>query len=182
MELIILFFFGFLGYADAQPQDPYEVLMRQEAAVAPDVVVTDDPDPDTVDAPAATGRTPEPQVATGQFTTAVEVKPILDMTQGSWIAVRDYEGQDLLYFTHLLAWRCGLWEIRYGINGAPATEELAMEPCHTATSSPNAITDVDYPIYLSFPSGSIQTVTVQITYDDGSVANARYSREQILMP
>ncbi|NCO87602.1 MAG: hypothetical protein GW886_13325 [Rhodobacterales bacterium] len=165
MELILFLFFLFFFAADVPTQD---------SLLAP-------PDP-AQPVPAAEAREPEPQVATGQFTTAVEIRPILDMTQGSWIALREYDGQDLLYFTHLLAWRCGLWEIRYGINGAPATEEIPLEPCQTATATPNAITDAGYPLYLAFPLGSVRTVTVQITYDDGARADARYIREQVLIP
>lgn len=136
-----------------------------------------EPTPATTDS-----REPEPQVPTGQFTTAVEVKPILEMTKPQWIALRDYEGQDLLYFTQLLSWRCGLWDIRYGLNGAPATEILPLEPCHVGTASPNALTSVDYPIYLEFPQGSVAQVTVAITFDDGTMAEATYDRAQVLMP
>ncbi|MEL6641894.1 MAG: hypothetical protein AAFP98_11375 [Pseudomonadota bacterium] len=132
---------------------------------------------------AADGRTPEDQTPTGQFTTAAEVKPILGMTQANWVAVRDFEGQDLLYFTHLLAWRCGLWDIHFGINGAPAEEPFAMEPCNLNTAQPNAMTDVaTYLPYLAYASGSIESVTVTLTYDDGTTETATFPRNSILLP
>ncbi|WP_368187426.1 hypothetical protein [Aestuariibius sp. HNIBRBA575] len=128
-------------------------------------------------------RVPEPQVPTGKFTTAVEVKPILGMTKANWVAVRDYEGQDLVYFTHLLSWRCGLWDIRYGVNGAPATEVFPMEPCHEDTASPNAMTDVEnFLPYVIMPSGFVNNIYVEITLDDGTVDFARFDRNQVLIP
>ena len=131
----------------------------------------------------ATARAPDPQVPTGQFTTAVEVKPILGMTQASWVAVRDYNGQDLLYFTQLLAWRCGLWEVRYGLNGAPATEVFPLEPCHEGTAQPNALTDVEnFLPYITLPPGSVSAVTVELHYDDGTIESASFERPAILMP
>ena len=86
--------------------------------------------------------TAEPQVPTGQFTTAVEVKPILGMTRGNWIAVREFDGQDLLYVTHLWAWRCGLVELKLGINGAPP-EVWPLPECHLDQGAPNGITEAD---------------------------------------
>jgi len=146
-------------------------------ALGDDVVVTMDP------VPLAAAREPEPQVATGQYTTALEVKPILGMTQGNWVALRLYDGQDLMYFTHLASWRCGLWEVRYGINGAPPVEVFPLEPCHTETAQPNAMVDLEnYLPYLSFAGESVETVIVEITYDDGSKESARFARNQVLMP
>lgn len=134
-------------------------------------------------APKLATRAPEDQTPTGQFTTAAEVKPILTATQGSWVAVRNYEGQDLLYFTQILAWRCGLWEVRYGINGAPADTPLPLEPCHAGTNAPNALTDVTgYPPFIAFAENSIETVTIQMLFDDGTVDGATFDRAAIQMP
>lgn len=128
-------------------------------------------------------REPEPQVPTGKFTTAVEVKPIVGMTRSNWVAVRLYEGQDLLYFTHLLSWRCGIWDIRYGLNGATADTVFPMEPCHEDSAQPNAMTDVEtFLPYVALPPESIESVEVEITYDDGTTESARFDRGAVLIP
>ena len=128
-------------------------------------------------------REPEPQVPTGQFTTAVEVKPILGMTKGNWVAVREFNGNDLVYFTHLLAWRCGLWEIRYSLNGSDALETYAMEPCHEGTNQPNAMTDVaNYLPYVTLPLASVDSIYVELVFDDGTTDFAVFERQAVLMP
>ncbi|EAR50159.1 hypothetical protein OG2516_15764 [Oceanicola granulosus HTCC2516] len=130
----------------------------------------------------AAAPAPEPQIATGKFTTAIEVKPILGMTKANWVAVRDYEGQDLLYFTHLLSWRCGLWDISYGLNGAPPEQVVAMEPCHEDTATPNAMSDPAFQPYIALPPGSVESIYVQVTFDDGTGDFARFERAQIEIP
>ncbi|ROU00228.1 hypothetical protein EAT49_13305 [Histidinibacterium lentulum] len=124
---------------------------------------------------------PEPQVPTGRFTTAVEVKPILAATRGSWVAVREWEGQDWVYFTHLLSWRCGLHEIRFGLNGAPPEEILEMEPCHEETMQPNALIS-DLPIWRTYPPGSVQSITMEVTFDDNTTERHEVTRAEILLP
>lgn len=131
--------------------------------------------------PAA--RTPETQIATGRFTTALEVRPIMTATMPSWVAVREYDGQDLLYFTQMLSWRCGLWEIRYGLNGAAPETVLPMEPCHEETAAPNAMVESDsFPPYITAPLGSIQSIDIEIDYDDGTSDAAIFARQSVLMP
>lgn len=128
-------------------------------------------------------RIPEPQTPTGKYTTASEVKPILGMTKSNWVAVRNYEGQDLLYFTHLLSWRCGMWDIRYGVNGAPATEQVPMEPCYEDMATPNALVEIlDYPPYITLPADTVQSVYIEITFDDGTVDFAQFDRSDIQIP
>lgn len=136
-------------------------------------------------APAETaeghGFTPEEQVATGRFLTALEVKPILAATEANWVAVRAFNGQDLLYFTHLLAWRCGLFEIRYAVNGG-AEQVFPAEPCYVDTNAPNAIKAETVLPYLTFPLGSVAEVEISLLYDDGTTGSARFARSSILMP
>jgi len=118
----------------------------------------------------------EPQDASGKFITATEIKMILPHTKAQWIAVRPYEGQDLLYFTNLLAWRCGLHQIRYSVNGAEM-KVLEMEPCYVDEGAPNAL-KVDGAIlpFLSFPLNTIVTIKLELLYDDLSQETAEYDR------
>lgn len=116
------------------------------------------------------------------FTTAAEIKPILDATRANWIAVREFDGKDLLYFTQLLSWRCGLSEIRYGLNGAAADKVWPMEPCYDTEPQPNALKMEGAEIFLTEPLSSIQTVTISVTYDDGTEASADFNRADVMTP
>jgi len=121
----------------------------------------------------------ESQDATGQFTTATEIKAILPYTKAQWIAVRPYEGQDLLYFTNLLAWRCGMHQIRFGVNGGDK-QVLAMEPCYLDEAAPNALKiDGDILPYVTFPIESIETIELELLYDDLSKESAEYERAAV---
>ena len=129
----------------------------------------------------ATGLTAEPQTPTGQFTTATEVRPILDATRANWVAVREYDGRDLVYVTHLFSWRCGLYGLRISVNDGPA-QDWPLPPCHTGTAQPNAITGDDGLPYWEFPLGHVQSLQVEILYDDLGTDSARFERAQVLMP
>lgn len=116
------------------------------------------------------------------FTTAAEVRPILEATRANWIAVREYEGRDLVYFTHLIAWRCGLAEVRFTINDASQIYVWPMEPCYEGTAQPNAIKADDVLPYVELPLGAAQTIAVVMTLDDGSVLSGGFARVAVLMP
>ena len=123
----------------------------------------------------------EPQVPTGKFTTAVEIKPILGATRGNWVGVREYDGQDLLYVTHLWSWRCGLVELRIGINGA-TPEVWPLPICHEDQPAPNAILEQDGLPYGVFDLGSVQTIDVELTYDDLNSESASFERQAVKIP
>lgn len=128
----------------------------------------------------AQDRVAEDQTPTGKFLTASEVKPILGATKGNWIAVREWEGQDLIYFTHLLSWRCGLYEIRYTVNEG---EQLSwpIPDCDPATHTVGAIPE-DAAIYTELPLKSVETITVDLLYDDLSTETATFERAAVLIP
>ena len=127
------------------------------------------------------GLVAEDQTPTGRFTTAAEVKPILNATRGSWIAVRDYDGKDYVYVTHLWSWRCGLAAMAIGVNNAPL-QDWPLPPCHETHAAPNAILDEDPQPFLTFERGSVQSVRVQLVYDDLSMDTAGFTRDDVLIP
>ncbi|MGY3436511.1 MULTISPECIES: hypothetical protein [unclassified Marinovum] len=132
-------------------------------------------------ADTGTSLTAEPQVPTGRFTTATEIRSILDATKGNWVAVREYDGRDLVYFTHLLAWRCGLAQMEYGINGG-AMQVFALPPCHEDMATPNALLPEDGLPYVGFGLGSVQTIELRITYDDLGADAITVDRRGVLIP
>lgn len=128
----------------------------------------------------AADRVAEDQTPTGKFLTATEIKPILSATKSNWIAVRKWEGQDLLYFTHLLSWRCGLYEIRYAVNG-DALRAHDFPACDADSYTLGAIPP-DAQIYTTFPLESVETITIELLYDDMSTERAEFRREEVLIP
>ena len=121
------------------------------------------------------------EAATGRFTTAGEVRPILEATKANWVAVRDFNGQDLVYVTHLWAWRCGLTGIEIGVNGAPR-EPWPLPDCHMDQANPNAVRDEDGLPYQAFPQNTVQILEGWITYDDGQQSSLVAHRASVTIP
>ena len=114
-----------------------------------------------------------------QFTTAEEVKPMLDFTRADWVSLREYNGDDQLLFTHILAWRCGIDRISYAVNDEKR-QRLKVEPCYEGETRPNDFKDMSILPYVTFPAGSVKAVTVWLNYDDGSTDKEDYKRKAIL--
>ncbi len=91
-------------------------------------------------------------------------KQILGMTEGSWVHFRDFNGRQLIYFTHLEVYRCGITKVRYSLNSDALDQEYALQPCNP--ENPNAVT-TDRP-YISLPLGTAQSISVEITFEDGT--------------
>ena len=128
-----------------------------------------------------TGLTAEPQTPTGQFTTAAEIRPIMDATKPAWVSLREYEGQDVLAVTSIWSWRCGLAAMAISLNNEPM-QNWPLPSCHMQYASPNAILDEDGLPFLKLRLGSVQSITIQLVYDDLSMDSATYQRRDVLAP
>ncbi len=100
-----------------------------------------------------------------------EQRKILEMTSGNWLSFRDYNGL-LLYYTHLMSYRCAIREVRIGLDSTIPDRALAMPPCNQ--KDPMAI-PADVQPYLKVPPRT-GSVSVEITYRDGSVSEVKTFR------
>lgn len=135
-----------------------------------------------VDSFDLSGLEPEDQTPTGKFTTAAEVGPILQMTKDSWAAVREYDGKDLVYFSHVMSWRCGIKGAKYSINDEPL-QDMDLPECHMKFKQPNALIDQEALMtFLSFDLGSVNSVRVDVLLDNLTTQSVTLLRENILIP
>lgn len=129
-----------------------------------------------------TGMQPDDQTPTGKFTTAGEIGMILDATKGNWSAVREYDGRDLVYFTHVMSWRCGLKAAKFSINDGPL-QDLEMPECHMKYQQPNSFIGEDALMtYKSYDLGSVKSVRVDVLLDNLTVKSVTLQRGDILIP
>lgn len=88
---------------------------------------------------------------------------LLDLTRGSWAYFRNYNGRQLIYFTHLEVYRCGITKVRYSLNGEALDREWKLQPCDP--KKPNQVTTDK--VYISLPLKTAQSISVRLTYNDG---------------
>jgi hypothetical protein len=98
-------------------------------------------------------------------------RKILDMTATSWLSFREFNGL-LVYYTHLMSYRCAIREVRVGIDSAVPDKVLKMPPCDP--KDPSAIPHDAQPYLKLAPT--TQFVSVELTYRDGSVSETKSFR------
>ena len=98
-------------------------------------------------------------------------RKILDMTSTSWLSFREFNGL-LVYYTHLVSYRCAIREVRIGIDTAVPNQVLKMPPCDMR--DPSAVT-AGMPLYMKL-APSTKSVSVELTYRDGSVSEIKSFR------
>jgi hypothetical protein len=98
-------------------------------------------------------------------------RKILDMTATSWLSFREFNGL-LVYYPHLMSYRCAIREVRVGIDTAVPDRVLKMPPCDVR--DPSVIPHDSQPYLKLEPS--TQFVSVELTYRDGSVSEIKSFR------
>jgi hypothetical protein len=98
-------------------------------------------------------------------------RKILDMTAGSWLSFREFNGL-LVYYTHLVSYRCAIREVRIGVDNAVPSQVLKMPPCDMR--DPNQI-PYGAQLYMKLPP-TTQFMSVELTYRDGSVSEIKSFR------
>jgi len=98
-------------------------------------------------------------------------RKILDMTATSWLSFRDFNGL-LVYYTHLMSYRCAIREVRVGIDSTVPDKVLKMPPCDPRDPS---VIPHDATPYLKL-APQTRSVSVELTYRDGSVSEIKSFR------
>jgi hypothetical protein len=98
-------------------------------------------------------------------------RKILDMTATSWLSFREFNGL-LVYYTHLMSYRCAIREVRVGIDSTVPDKVLKMPPCDPR--DPSVIPHDSQP-YLKLAPAT-KSVSVELTYRDGSVSEIKSFR------
>ncbi|MGY3344989.1 MULTISPECIES: caspase family protein [unclassified Bradyrhizobium] len=98
-------------------------------------------------------------------------RKILDMTATSWLSFRQFNGL-LVYYSHLVSYRCAIREVRIGIDTAVPDKVLKLPPCDLR--DPSAIT-AGMLLYEKLPPAT-QFMSVELTYRDGSVSEVKSFR------
>lgn len=101
-------------------------------------------------------------------------KQILDQFWNSWVVFDAGGNRGLVYYTHILSFRCAVKEVRYGLNGAAPDKLLDMPPCNE--KDPYALPENVMPYFKV--GNDVTSMTVKITYADGTESPVREFRRQ----
>ena len=92
-------------------------------------------------------------------------RDILEMTR-PWVAFQGDQDRRLLYFTHLLAYKHALKDIRYSLDDDSLSNRLRFKPARLGETG----IDTDDEMMVEIPA-STRCVYVQLTFIDGSLSD-----------
>ncbi len=90
----------------------------------------------------------------------------LTATSDQWIAFRNYDGRQWIYFTGIVTWHCALKQVLYSVNSEDLDQIFPLPECNEQT--PYSIDPERDPVYVNMKLGSAETVAVQIVFADGT--------------
>lgn len=103
-----------------------------------------------------------------------QARQILDETVSSWVGLRRFNGQTLVYFSQILSCGAAVREIRYGLDRDDPDQTFPVPAGSKewpSRISPETKISVDAPLSLQF-------VSVQVVYNDGSVSPVHIYRQK----
>ena len=112
-----------------------------------------------------------PIAAKAQMPPPAQLKTMAEAAKAQWVAFRNWDGRQLIYFTIAVTYHCGLAEIRYSLNGKDLVERWPVPACNT--QMPFNIDAENDQIYLALDPGTVSAVSVQLVYADGSESAVR---------
>ncbi|MBX2853396.1 MAG: hypothetical protein KTR21_00315 [Rhodobacteraceae bacterium] len=113
-------------------------------------------------------RGPYPVSFDARASFATNTRNVFENITTKWVQDSEYDGRHLIYFTHLLSFRCGLTQIEYGVDRDTPDQVYPMPPCDP--KDPHSVRDAE--IYLEFEQ-RVSKVVIQLTYADGETTPAR---------
>lgn len=96
----------------------------------------------------------------------------LDLTSTSWLSFREFNGL-LVYYTHLMSFRCAIREVKVGIDSSVPDQIIKMPPCDPL--NPSSIPHEARP-YMKLPPAT-KSVSVELTYRDGTTSEIKSFRK-----
>lgn len=97
------------------------------------------------------------------------MRDILDRFSTSWLAFGTGHNQHLLYYTHLISYRCAIQKAEIGFNGDAPSIALDMPACDEA--NPHAIPSGALPYLRLRPD--IESATIRLTYVGGESSEVK---------
>ena len=122
----------------------------------------------------AAGALAAPIAAKAQTPPVAQLKMMAEAAKAQWVAFRNWDGKQWIYFTIPVTYHCGLTEIRYSLNGADLAERWPVPACNA--QMPFNVDPQKDQIYLALDPGTVSSVSLQLVYADGMESALRTYR------
>lgn len=83
-----------------------------------------------------------------------------------WVAFRNFDGKQWVYFTPLVTLHCRVTEVRYSINSTALDNSFPLPKCNPAQPFSVPSDSGVAGIAITLPEGTAQSVSVQILFED----------------